>query len=94
MPIIGVRNASFSSSKVIYGCSSISLPKWINGCTFFFFWSVNHCNRKSCQWTVDLLMIFVYIKHSRSFGEDINMTDPKVKFYVILDEKLNHVTST
>ena len=29
-------------------------------------------------------MIFVYIKHSRSFGEDINMTDPKVKLPALL----------
>ena len=29
-------------------------------------------------------MIIVYIKHSRSFGEDINMTDPKVKLPALL----------
>ena len=29
-------------------------------------------------------MIFVYIKHSRSFGEDINMTNPKVKLPALL----------
>ena len=29
-------------------------------------------------------MIFVDIKNSRSFGEDINMTDPKVKLPALL----------
>ena len=29
-------------------------------------------------------MIFVYIKHSRSFGEDSNMTNTKVKLPALL----------